>query len=126
MSPSSKTSGSGCTPFSVSVAVLTPDDKTQINFGLTKGCNPDNTAFWIVDFILKELSGGAMKTRIEIHVHVGKELEQDAATLAQTKALSPENIDLLETKAAKRAKQLPAGTTSDKKLNNLVLAAVQN
>lgn len=126
MSPSSKSSGSGCTPFSVSVAVLTPDDKTQINFGLTKGCNPDDTAFWIVDFILKELSGGTMKTRIEIHVHVGKELEQDAATLAKTKALSRENIDLLQTKGAKRAKQLPAGTTSDKKLNNIVLAAVQN
>lgn len=126
MSPSSKASPSGCTPISISVAVLTPDDKTQINFGLTKGCNPDNTVFWIVDFILKELSGGTMKTRVEIHVHVGKELEEAAQALADSKQLSPENADLLETKAAKRAMQLPPGTTSDKRLSNLVVAAIQN
>lgn len=126
MSPSTKPGPSGCTPISISVAVLTPDDKTQINFGLTKGCNPDNTAFWIVDFILKELSGGTMKTRVEVHVHVGKELEQAAQTMADTKKLSPENADLLQTKAAKRAKQLPPGTTNDKRLSNLVVAAIQN
>ena len=114
----------GCTPISVTVAILTPDDKHEINFGLTKGCNPDDTVFWIVDFILKELKGGQMKTRVEIHVHVGKEQESDAANLSDTKELSEENIDLLNGPAAKRAKKLPTGTTSDKRLNNLVLSAL--
>jgi len=116
----------GCTPISVTVAILTPDDKHQINFGLTKGCNPDNTEFWIVDFLLKEQKGGTMVTRVEIHVHIGKDKSQDAANLAATKSLSPENVDLLNGPVADRAKALPPGTTSDKKLSNLVTAAVSN
>ena len=114
----------GCTPISVEVAVLTPDDKHQINFGLTKGCNPDDTVFWIVDFILKEQKGGQMKTRVEIHVHVGKDNSNDAAKLATTKQLAEENIDLLNGPAAKRAMKLPPGTTNDTKLNNLVVSAI--
>lgn len=114
----------GCTPISVTVAILTPDDKHQINFGLTKGCNPDDTVFWIVDFILKEQKAGQMKTRVEIHVHVGKDQEEDASNLANTKQLSDENIDLLNGPAANRAKKLPPGTTQDKRLNNLVVSAL--
>lgn len=116
----------GCTPISVTVAILTPDNKHEVHFGLTKGCNPDDTVFWIVDFLLKEQIGNDMKTRIEIHVHVGKEKEQDAASLAQTKKLTPENIDLLNGPAADRAKALPPGTTNDKKLSSLVVAAISN
>jgi hypothetical protein len=118
------TNTGGCTPISVQVAVLTPDDKHQINFGLTKGCNPDNTVFWIVDFILKELKNGQMKTRIEIHVHVGQDSAGDAAKLATNKKLSDENVDLLNGPAAKRAMKLPPGTTNDAKLNNMVVSAV--
>jgi hypothetical protein len=118
------TNTGGCTPISVQVAVLTPDDKHQINFGLTKGCNPDNTVFWIVDFILKELKNGQMKTRIEIHVHVGQDNAGDAGKLATNKKLSDENVDLLNGPAAKRAMKLPPGTTNDAKLNNMVVSAV--
>ena len=114
----------GCTPISIEVAVLTPDDKHQINFGLTKGCNPDDTVFWIIDFILKEQKGSQMVTRVEVHVHIGKDKEQDAERLAKTKKLSDEAIDLLNTLAAERAKQLPPGTTNDPQLNKLVSAAI--
>ena len=41
----------GCTPISISVAFLTPDDENEIHFGLTKGCNPDDSVFWIIDFL---------------------------------------------------------------------------
>ncbi len=116
-----------CTPFSVTVAILTPDDKTEINFGLTKGCNPDNTAFWIIDFMLKQKNAaGVMVTRIEVHVHIGKELQATAESLAQTKQLTPEGLALLQTKVAKRAKQLPTGTSNDEKLNNLLIATIDN
>ena len=114
----------GCTPISIEIAVLTPDDKHQINFGLTKGCNPDDTVFWIVDFILKELKGGQMKTRVEIHVHVGKDSSKDAEKLASTKKLADENVDLLNGPAAKRAMKLPPGTPNDTKLNNMVVSAL--
>ncbi|HKP38960.1 MAG TPA: hypothetical protein VJT71_19030 [Pyrinomonadaceae bacterium] len=114
----------GCTPISVEVAILTPDDKHEIHFGLTKGCNPDDSVFWIVDFILKEDKNGQMKTRIEVHVHVGKDKTKDAASLADSKELSQENIDLLNGPAFKRAKKLTPGTPQDTKLNNLVVSAV--
>ena len=124
MATTNSTKKKGCTPISVEVAILTPDDKHEVHFGLTKGCNPDNTAFWIVDFLLKEEKGGQMKTRVEIHVHIGKDKEKDAEKLSQTKKLSPENEDLLSGPAADRAKALPPGSPNDKKLNNLVTAAV--
>lgn len=114
----------GCTPISVEVAILTPDDKHQINFGLTKGCNPDDTVFWIIDFLLKEQKGNAMVTRVEVHVHVGKDQQKDAENLAKTKKLSDEAIDMLNTLAADRAKKLPPGTTNDPQLNKIVAAAI--
>jgi len=116
----------GCTPVSVEVAVLTPDDRHQINFGLTKGCNPDDTVFWIIDFLLKEQKGGKMVTRVEVHVHVGRDKQQYAEKLAKTKKLSDEAIDLLNTLAAERAKKLPPGTTNDPELNKLVVAAISS
>ena len=116
----------GCRPISIEVAILTPDDKHQINFGLTKGCNPDDTVFWIIDFLLKEQKGDKMITRVEVHVHVGKDKEKDAEKLSKTKKLSDEAIDLLNTLAAERAKQLPAGTTNDPQLNKLVSAAISS
>jgi hypothetical protein len=114
----------GCTPISVEVAILTPDDKHQINFGLTKGCNPDDSVFWIIDFILKEQKGSAMVTRVEVHVHIGKDQQKDAENLAKTKKLSDEAIDMLNTLAADRAKKLPPGTTNDPQLNKIVTSAI--
>lgn len=114
----------GCTPFSVQVAVLTPDDKHQINFGLTKGCNSDNTEFWTIDFLLKEQKNGQMLTRVEVHVVVGKAQQANAASLAQSKNLTPEKVDLLNGPVADRALALPPGTTSDKKLNNMLSSVI--
>src|SRR5262245_43779725 len=116
----------GCTPISIEVALLTPDDKHQINFGLTKGCNPDDTVFWIIDFLLKEQKGTTMVTRVEVHVHVGKDQVKDAEKLSSTKKLSDEAIDLLNTLAADRAKNLPPGTTDDPQLKQLVSAAISS
>jgi hypothetical protein len=126
MATTKKAAKKGCTPISVEVAILTPDDKHQINFGLTKGCNPDDTVFWIIDFLLKEQKGSKMVTRVEVHVHVGKEKQQDVEKLAKTKKLSDEAIDLLNTLAAERAKKLPPGTTNDPELNKLVSAAISS
>lgn len=114
-------SDKGCTPISVKVAVLLPDDIRQLYFGLTKGCNPDQTIFWVIDFLLKELKAGVMKTRVEVHVTVGKEQQAQAAKLAKTQKLSPESIDLLNGPVTDRAKKLPVGTTADNRLNGMLL-----
>lgn len=115
---------SKCTPFSVKIAILTPDDTHEIQFGLTKGCNPDNTAFWLIDFLLKESRNGITKTRVEVHVTIGADKHGQAATLARTQRLSPESVDLLNGPVADRASRLPAGTTSDKKLGGMLLSTL--
>src|SRR5262245_62145894 len=107
---------SGCTPFSVKVALLTPDDKKEIHFGLTKGCNPDDTAFWTIDFLLKELKGTEMKTRVEVHVAVGENKKPKAEELAESKKLAPSKVNLLQGRVADRASELPKGTTKDPEL----------
>jgi hypothetical protein len=105
---SSKKKPSGCVPFSISIAILTPDDDTEIHFGLTKGCNPDDTAFWIIDFILKEINAaGQMVTRVEVHVTVGKDDIAAAEAMAKAKKLSPAGLDLLETDVTDQARTDP-------------------
>lgn len=91
-----------CTPISVTVAVITPDDKREIHFGLTHGCNPDGTDFWVIDFILKQLKAGEMKTRIEVHVTVNKpeKAQQLADSAQQGQDLSPAKIGLLKNQVA--------------------------
>src|SRR5262245_57618543 len=105
---SSKKKPSGCVPFSISIAILTPDDDTEIHFGLTKGCNPDDTAFWIIDFILKEKNAaGQMAPRVEVHVAVGTDDRAAAEALAKAKKLSPAGLDLLETDVTDQARTDP-------------------
>jgi len=105
---SSKKKPSGCVPFSVSVAILTPDDDTEIHFGLTKGCNPDDTAFWIIDFILKELNAaGQMVTRVEVHVTVGTDDIAVAEAVAKAKRLQPAGLDVLKTDGVDQARTDP-------------------
>ena len=97
-----------CIPFSVTVAILTPDDRTQINFGLTKGCNADNSAFWIIDFVLKEKNAaGVFVTRVEVHVHIGAQDQAAAEAVAKAKRLSPEGVDLLQTDVVDQARKNP-------------------
>ena len=115
---------STCTPFSVKIAILTPDDQHEIQFGLTKGCNPDNSVFWLIDFLLKEFKNGVAKTRVEVHVTIGADKHGQAAILARTKRLSPESVDLLNGPVADRASRLPAGTSSDKKLGGMLLSTI--
>jgi hypothetical protein len=111
----------GCTAFSVTVKILTLDDKREINFGLTKGCNADNTAFWVIDFTLKEKKGDEMKTRVEVHVTVGTDQKKAAAEeLAQTKELA--KVNLLQGRVADRALEVkPKDAQNDSELQKLLL-----
>ena len=107
-----KDSPEPCTPFSVTVAVLTPDDKREVHFGLTHGCNPDNTDFWTIDFILKVLRAGEMKTRVEVHVTVGENKKTQAAALADTRELTAAKVSLLKNQIADRATEVPKDKAS--------------
>ena len=122
-STSIKPANSPCTPFSVQIAVLTPDDQHEIHFGLTRGCNPDNSQFWTIDFLLKEdkTGSGNMKTRVEIHVVIGKNQQDKAQALADTQQLTPQKMALLQGRIADRAQELRPGTTQDPQLNRMLL-----
>jgi hypothetical protein len=120
-STSTKLKKTTCTPFSVQIAVLTPDDKHEIHFGISKGCNPDDSAFWTIDFLLKEDKAGTMKTRVEVHVVVGKNQQDKAQSLADAKELTPQKLALLEGRVADRAQELPSGTTQDPQLSKMLL-----
>lgn len=96
-----------CTPISVAIAVLTPDDQREIRFGLTRNCNADATAFWVIDFTLCQLRNGEMKPRVTVHVTVGAEKSQRAESLAASQALSPAKLSLLENQIADRAASVP-------------------
>lgn len=113
-----------CKEISVEVAFLTPDNKRQINFGLTKKCNDDDTSFWMIDFLLKEKKGDDFITRIEVHVKVGTDKEAKAKALAKTidktDSVPEAKAELLLGPIKDRASLLPAGTKKDKKLNNLL------
>jgi hypothetical protein len=63
-----------CVPVSVSFQVLTGDQLRQIIFGLTKGCNPDNSSFWIIHFELQErtLVTTPFVVRVKLDVKVGE------------------------------------------------------
>jgi hypothetical protein len=117
-----------CKAFSVSVLINTADDKRQITFGLTHGCNADNSDFWTIDFILKVKKGSELKTRVEVHVVIGTNLAADkskadalAAEIKKNKELDDERTDLLTTNVANRALQIPASQAQkDPKMQKLL------
>lgn len=92
-----------CTPISVVIAVLTPDDQREIRLGLTRNCNSDASPFWVIDFTLCQLRNGEMKPRVTAKVTVGEEKSQRAESLAASKSLSPAKLSLLENQIADRA-----------------------
>ena len=114
-----------CEPLSITLAVLAPDNLKQISFGLTKGCNPDDSDFWIIDFIFRDRpdQNNDFQDRVKCHVTI------DVADNAAAEKLSNEgltNLDLafLSGPVTNRAKKLPAGTTTDAKLSNMMTALV--
>ena len=114
-----------CVPFSISLAVLAPDNKRQISFGLTKGCNADESAFWIINFILRDKVGDEFQDRVKLFVSVNTEKNPAAEKLAK-EGLSNTDISFLVGPVTNRAKKLPAGTTADDKLNNMLAAVVDS
>lgn len=120
-----------CKPFSVSVKIFTPDEKKEINFGITKGCNADNTAFWIIDFGLKVKKNNEMKPRVEVHITVGKDKDKEqaealAALIKSKKELTDSQVNLLRTVIANRASKLSnTAAQTDAELRDLILAILK-
>jgi hypothetical protein len=102
----------GCKPFSVNLAVLAPDNKRQISFGITRGCLDSNTPFYVLNFILRDKVGDDFQDRVSLHVTVG-DTDNDKAQRIMAQGLTLSQLSYLQGPVTNKAKKLPANTTSD-------------
>jgi|tagenome__1003787_1003787.scaffolds.fasta_scaffold19948272_1 hypothetical protein len=114
---STVTAPTKCTPFSVSLAVLAPDNKRQVSFGITKGCNADNSAFWLLHFVLRDKLPEGFQDRVVLDVRVNAQNNPLAEKLA-AEGLTRAQLDFLQgpiTSAAKKVEAASGAVTSDPK-----------
>lgn len=107
-----------CKPFSINLAVLAPDNKRQVSFGITKGCNDDDTPFYMINLVLRDRTEDGFQDRVKLDVRVGDTNSPKAQALLE-QGLTMSQIEFLQGPITARAKALPAGTTSDQKLGQL-------
>ena len=103
-----------CVPLSISLAVLAPDNKRQVSFGITRGCNADDSSFWLLHFVLRDKVEGGFQDRVVLDVRVNAQENPLAEKLA-SEGLKRAQLDFLSGPITSAAKKLPTGTTSDDK-----------
>lgn len=112
-----------CKPFSITLAVLAPDNKRQISFGVTKGCITDDQAFYILNFVLRDIVNDDFQDRVRLHVEIG-DTDSDKAQRMIDRGLTMTQLNWLQGPVTSKTKSLPPGTTSDpnaeKTLKNIV------
>ena len=120
--PTTTTGGaaSPCKPFSVNLAVLSPDDQTQVSFGISRHCPPSGPLYVIV-FVLRTNESGGFQDRVKLEVTLGDTDNPDAQAMVD-RGLTMTQIQFLQGPITDRAKDLPDGTTSDNKTAKLLAA----
>src|SRR3982751_6975794 len=112
-----------CKPFSVTLAVLAPDNKRQISFGITKGCISDDKAFFVLNFVLRDLVSGEFQDRVRLHVEVG-DTDSDKAQRIIERGLTMTQLSWLQGPVTSKTKALAPGTTSNPAAEKTVGAIV--
>jgi hypothetical protein len=112
-----------CKPFSVTLAVLAPDNKRQISFGITKGCISDDQAFYVLNFVLRDLVNGDFQDRVRLHVEVG-DTDSDKAQRLIDRGLTMTQLNWLQGPVTSKTKNLPVGTTANPTAEKAVAATV--
>jgi len=118
---SARGSGSGvspCKPFSVNLAVLSPDDQTQISFGVSRHCPPSGPLYILV-FVLRTNETGGFQDRVKLEVTLGDTDSADAQAMVD-RGLTMTQIEFLQGPVTARAQNLPEGTTQDNKAAKLL------
>lgn len=116
--PSAPANDSKCTAFSINLAILMPDNKRQISFGLTRGCLDDDTPFYMINFVLRDKVDGGFQDRVKLEITVGDTLNPKAQALMD-QGLSRTQLEFLQGPITTRAKNVPPGTTDDARLTKL-------
>jgi len=112
-----------CKEFSVNLAILAPDNKTQISFAVSKHC-PASGPLLVLDFVLRTLDAATnqFQDRVKLHVTVGNTDNPEAEAMAN-RGLSMTQLNFLQGPITARAQALAQGghsVTSDKKLEKMV------
>src|SRR5437762_2791549 len=120
--PTTTTGGgsSPCKPFSVNLAVLSPDDQTQVSFGISRHCPPSGPMYIII-FVLRTNESGEFQDRVKLEVTLGDTDNADAQAMVD-RGLTMTQIEFLQGPITNRAQNLPAGTTTDNKTAKLLAA----
>ena len=113
-----------CKPFSITLAVLAPDNKRQISFGITKGCITDDHAFYVLNFVLRDLVNGEFQDRVRLHVEVG-DTDSDKAQRMIDRGLTMTQLNWLQGPVTSKTKSLPPGTTSDPAAEKTVATVIK-
>src|SRR5215813_2829772 len=101
-----------CKPFSITLAVLAPDNKRQVSFAVSKGCITDDQPFYVLNFVLRDRVDGDFQDRVRLHVTVGEEDNPKAQALIDA-GLTKTQLGFLQGPMTNKTKTLPKGTTSD-------------
>lgn len=110
-----------CREFSVNLAVLAPSNKRQFSFGMMRGCIDDNTPFYAMIFILRDLIEGEFQDRVKVKVTIGPALN-DKAEAMMTLGLNAEQMSFLQGPITNRATKLPPSggkEVTDKRMTQL-------
>jgi hypothetical protein len=113
--------------FSVNLAVLSPDDQTQISFGISRQ-NTSSGPLLLIDFVLRtQETSGQFQDRVKLHVSVGPSDTAEAQAMAD-RGLTMTQLEFLQGPITTRAQALASvadsasgqPVTSDKKLERMV------
>lgn len=110
-----------CKSLTVILAVLAPDNKRQISFGMSKICQDANNAVFIIEFVLRDLIQGEFQDRVRLHIDVGGDTkDKDAAQALIDRGLSMTQLQLLKGPITARTKNLAQGTETDAKAESML------
>jgi len=118
----------GGTEFSVTLALLSPDNHTQISFAISKHFPPSGPLL-VIDFVLRTLDSASnqFQDRVKLHVTVGDTDAPDAQAMAD-RGLTMTQLQFLQGPITARAQALAQGgqtVNSDPKLQKLISALPQ-
>jgi len=115
-----------CSEFSVNLALLAPSNKRQISFGMVRGCVDDNTPFYAMIFVLRDLIEDEFQDRVKVEVKIGPHLN-DKAEAMMRRGLTAGQLDFLQGPMTNRAKRLMSTggeAITDKRMDSLGEALV--
>lgn len=99
-----------CTPLTLTLAILTPENDKQISFGLTHTCNSNGSDSWEIDFTYKEQVNGTWVALITLNLNVNPQAAK--AQNAANSGLTSNQLLYLQGPVYNKAKQVAALTNS--------------